>query len=86
MYMNFNRDRENLTDDDKQQIFELFSKGLREKNRNLLHKRIFEHTNMIPFYGIFERIMKEPHGWSYCAGQSYTDEITHVRKLILECR
>lgn len=84
--INFNNSREKLTEDDKEQIFKLFSSRLRADNYNLLRRRIFEHTNMLPYHGIFERIMKEPHGWTYCAGQSYPDEIRWVRKCILECK
>jgi len=83
---NFNNYRDQLTDDDKEQIFKLFSSRLRADNYNLLRRRIFEHTNMLPYLGCFERIMKEPHGWTYCPGQSYDDEIRWVRKQILECK
>ena len=83
--MNFNH-REKLTADDLQDIFALLSSGLREKNRQLLSLRIYSHLNMIPKHGAFERIMKDKHGWSYCAGQSYPDEIRAVRKLILDCK
>jgi len=84
--INFNNNRERMTDDDKQQIFDLLSKGLRTKNFNLLHRRIFEHLFMIPYHGILERIIKDDSGWSYCAGQSYPDEIRTIRKIILECK
>jgi hypothetical protein len=86
LQFNFNSDRELLTDDDKQQIFELLSKGLRANNYNLLNDRIFNCLGMIPYHGILGRVIKEDCGWSYCAGQSYPDEIRTVRKIILTCR
>jgi len=84
--IDFNNSRDNLTEDDLGQIFELLSKGLRPKNRDLLYRRLTEHLSMIPYHGILSRVMKESHGWSYCAGQSYPDEIRTVRKIILTMR
>ncbi len=82
--INFNNYRDQLTDSDKQEIFEILSERLREKNRALLQRRLFEHMNLIPYHGILERIIKDDNGWSYCAGQSYPDEIRTVRRIILE--
>lgn len=84
--IDFNSAREILTDEDKQQIFDLLSSGLRQKNRDLLHRRIHHHLGMIPYHGILSRVMKEQHGWTYCAGQDYREEIKTVRKIILECK
>jgi len=83
--INFNNHRDKLTQEDKDQIVELLGKGLRMKNYSLLVKRVNEHLNLIPHNGILERVIKEPQGWSYCAGQSYPDEIRTVRNIILKC-
>ena len=42
-------------------------------------------VSLMPCYGIYDRVMIHDNGnVSYCAGQSYPDEIRTVRKLILE--
>lgn len=81
--INFNNHRDQLTDQDKEEIFILLSGRLREKNRRLLKTRLDHHLELIPYYGILERIQKESYGWAYCAGQSYPDEIRTVRNIIL---
>ena len=84
---NFNSDRELLTLDDRKLIFELLAKGLRDKNRALLYRRLFDgFDNLIPYHGILGRLIKDRGVWSYCAGQSYPDEIRTVRKIILELK
>ena len=84
--INFNNHREQLTEIDIKELYELLSKGLRQNNRELLAKRLEKHLNLIPYYGILDRLIKESDGWSYCAGQSYPDEMRTVRKIILECK
>ena len=37
----------------------------------------------IPVYGILERVQLDDNGWSYCAGQSYPDEMRTVRNIVL---
>lgn len=81
--INFNTYRHKLTGSDIHEIYELLNKGLRQKNKDLLAKRLDDHLALIPYHGILERLMKDKHGWSYCAGQSYTDEIRTVRNIIL---
>lgn len=82
----FNRDRENLTEQDLEEIFDLLAPRMRSANKALLWRRLTEHLSMIPHYGILSRIMQDSHGWSYCAGQDYTEEIKTVRKIILDCK
>lgn len=79
----FNDLKEQLTENDIDQLIAILGKGLRMKNAQLLRRRLLSHTGMIPAYGILERLTKESHGWSYCAGQSYVDEIRTVRSIIL---
>jgi hypothetical protein len=82
--INFNNHRSKLTEKDTDEIYELLSNRLRQANKVLLAKRLNDHLELIPHYGILERITKEPYGWNYCAGQSYPDEIRTVRKIILD--
>lgn len=84
--INFNNYRQQLTEQDTNEIFEILSKGLRSKNRELLAKRLNHHLELIPYFGILDRLIKESYGWSYCAGQSYTDEIRTVRQIILNLK
>ena len=84
---NFNNYRDKLTEADTQEIFELLSEGLRQKNLKLLSYRLEHCLERIPHYGILERIHHdEPSGWTYCAGQDYPSEIKDVRKIILDMR
>jgi len=84
---NFNDHRNELTCNDLDSLYLLLSKGLRAENKDLMHRRLFNHLNMIPYYGILDRLIKEnDQGWSYCAGQSYPDELRTVRKIILELK
>jgi hypothetical protein len=42
-------------------------------------------TSLLRDYGIYERVVydTELRCWTYCAGQSYPDEIRTIRRLIL---
>lgn len=84
--INFNNYKEKMTEKDKEEIFEILAKGTRQKTRELLAKRLDRDLNLIPKYGILDRLIKESYGWSYCAGQSYPDEIRTVRKIVLELK
>jgi hypothetical protein len=84
--INFNNYRDKLTEKDKAEIFEILSSRCRQKTKELLAKRLDKHLDLIPEYGILNRLIKEKHGWNYCAGQSYPDEIRTVRKIILELK
>lgn len=75
-----------MTDEDKQEIFEILASRTRQKTRELLARRLYKNLSLIPHYGILERLIKEDYGWTYCAGQSYPDEIRTVRKIVLECK
>lgn len=84
--INFNNYKDKMTQNDLDQIFELLSSGLRSKNRELLRTRLNRHINLIPQYGILERLIKENGDWRYFAGQSYPDEIRTLRNIILNLK
>tara|TARA_Y100000004_G_C8952282_1_gene429138 strand:- start:855 stop:1118 length:264 start_codon:yes stop_codon:yes gene_type:complete len=84
--INFNNYKDKMIEKDKEEIFEIVSSRCRQKTKELLAKRLNDHLNLIPEYGILNRLIKEEHGWFYCAGQSYADEIRTVRKIILELK
>jgi len=85
--LNFNNLRTKLTEKDKEEIFEILAKGTRQKTRVLLVKRLESYLDLIPKYGIFNRLTKESYGWSYwSAGQSYPDEIRTMRTIVLDLK
>jgi hypothetical protein len=74
-----------LTDSEKESLFNLVSSGCRSKNKERLNRRIFNlSVSLWKNYGIFERVMFENGRVWYCAGQSYPDEIRTLRELILD--
>lgn len=79
----FNDLKSNLTENDIDQIIELIGSRCRVKTLNRLRSILTYGPSTVGSYGILNRLMKEDSGWSYCAGQSYTDEIRIVRNLIL---
>ena len=84
--INFNNYKDKMNEKDKEEIFEIVSNRCRQKTKELLALRLEKHLDFIPEYGILNRLIKEEHGWCYCAGQSYPDEIRTVRKIILELK
>ena len=84
--INFNNYKDKITEKDKAEIFEIVSSRCRQKTKELLTLRLKKHLNLIPEYGILNRLIKEKHSWCYYAGQSYPDEIRTVRKIILELK
>jgi hypothetical protein len=84
--INFNNGRDNLTPEDLFQIWELVAHRCRERNKRLLDIRLTFDLDLIPYHGILDRLIKTDHGWSYCAGQSYSDEIRTIRNIILNLR
>ena len=82
----FNDLKNNLTKDDIDQLVDLLGLRLRAANLVKLRRRLESHASLIPSYGILERLTKEESGWSYCAGQSYPDEIRTVRSIILNLK
>lgn len=84
--INFNNSREVLTEQDLEAIWKILAKGLRSKNSRLIWVRLQNDLLSIPYHGILERLIKESYGWSYCAGQSYPDEIRTIREIIYKLK
>lgn len=81
--LNFNNQRESLTEDDISQLVALLGKRCRVKTIRHLESSLKYGLSRVPHYGILDRLIKEQGQWSYCAGQSYPDEIRTVRNIIL---
>lgn len=82
---NLNTEKTNLTTSDIDQILGIVGHRCRVKTVNRLRSILTYSPSLIPSYGIFDRLMKDTNGeWSYCAGQSYPDEIRTLRECILE--
>ena len=79
----FNDLKSQLTEQDIDQIIEIIGKRCRIRTVQRIRSVLTYHPSSIRSYGILERLMKEESGWSYCAGQSYPDEIRTVRECIL---
>ncbi len=63
----------------------LFGHRCRKETKERLHRRL-SSPGLIQGHGIFHRVMfdVDSQEWSYCAGQSYPDEIRTVRELLLK--
>ena len=72
-----------LSPRDLDQLTNLIGQGCHAKTRETIRRRLGTMLSLIPCYGILERVMDEPGGWTYCAGQSYPDEIREVKKIII---
>jgi hypothetical protein len=81
--INFNNYRDQMTDDDIEQIFQLIAKGCQHKTKVRLRSILTYSKSSIQSVGILERLIKEDGKWRYIAGQSYTDEIRTVRDVVL---
>jgi len=74
-----------LTDTQKEDLYALLAKGRRQPTRSRLSRVIFN----VPLScwhdaGILSRVQLDgKHGVDYCAGQSYPEEITIVKKVLL---
>ena len=78
-------DKAELTELQKDSLYDLLSKHCRADTRKSLYRRIFEcPLSLWDSFGIYSRVMAESDGtFSYCAGQDYTSEIATVRKCVL---
>lgn len=80
----FNSLKTNLTEQDIDSIMKLIGSRCRINTLKRLRSMLTYGTSAIGNYGILNRLERESDGsWSYCAGQSYTDEIRTVRDCIL---
>jgi len=84
--LNLNTCRDTLTEQDIDALVILLTERCRAKTVNLIRSHLTNCINLIPHYGILERVMKDKHGWSYCAGQSYPDEIRTIRRIIIDLK
>lgn len=82
--LNFNNQKEVLTETDINELVNLVGYRCRVQTVNRLRSMLTYGRSTIPQYGILERLIKENGSWSYCAGQSYIDEIKTVRNIILK--
>lgn len=82
--INLNNAKATLTPNDVNQLVSIIGYRCRLKTVNRLESILKYGPSTIPNYGIFDRLIKDKHGWSYVAGQDYTSEIKLVRELILK--
>ncbi len=81
----FNELKTQLTEKDIDEILTIVGYRCRVNTINKLGARLTYSPSTIPNYGILERLTKDSYGlWSYCAGQSYTDEIRTIREIFLK--
>ena len=74
-----------LTEDEKEKLYNLVSSGYRSKNKERLYRKIYNvPVSCLHNVGIFERVLFENNRVWYCAGQSYPDELKIVRECILD--
>ena len=77
-----------LTMEEATNFVEKFCKGMRIHNQGRIHHRLTEATATIPLKGILTRvrISADPDKTSYTAGQSWPDEVSTMRQLVLQGR
>ncbi len=69
-----------LTEAEQEKLLDIFGAYCQEKTKRMI-ARALRCVPDIPNYGIYDRVHLEPP--SYCAGQSYPDEIRTVRKCLI---
>ena len=72
--------KKELTENEIEELMSVLTSGCRQKTKNIIRFAL----NCVPDiqnFGIFERVHLKPYV-SYCAGQSYPDEIRTVRELL----
>ena len=84
MQLNFNNQKNNLTEQDIDEIVALVCHRCRIDTYNKVRNILTKVPSTVPFFGILERLIKEDGKWTYCVGQSYTDEIKVVRECIIK--
>lgn len=82
--LNFNNQKTQLTENDIDQLISIIGYRCRIKTVQRMRSILTYSPSLIPEYGILNRLIKENDQWSYCAGQSYTDELRTVRECILK--
>jgi len=85
MDKSFNDLKGELTESDIDNLVTLLGKHCRLGTLQRLRSCLTYGASRIASYGILERLVKEENGaWSYCAGQSYPDEIRTIREIIIK--
>lgn len=85
----FNDLKTNLTENDISSLTALLGYRCQVKTVRRIESVLTYSASRLPSYGIFSRLTREIEKstglkyWSYCAGQSYPDEIRTLRNLIL---
>ncbi len=64
-------------------LYSLVASGCRQKNRQRLDHKLDVPLSCWENFGIYRRVIIHDDGVSYCAGQSYPDEIRTVRQCML---
>lgn len=83
---NFNS-QQGLTEQQQAEILSIIGKGCRADTKDRLSRRLRMPLALFPSYGIFSRLIiaddnaQAPY---YICGQSWTDEMQTLRKLILK--
>lgn len=73
-----------MSDEQCENLAVFLGKGCREKTKKRLLSICKYGLLSVELCGILRRVNLEPDNtWSYCAGQSYPDEIRVVRNVIL---
>lgn len=80
------RDGATLSTEHQQALLALLGSGCRKETKARLARRLALPLSLMPNRVIFSRVYLryDREGVHYCAGQSYTDEVRLVRKLVLE--
>ena len=81
---NIDGSQDRLTEEQADQLFDLLSKRCKADTKDRLYRRLKIPLACWPEYGIFNRVHINTSSISYCAGQSYTEEIWLVRELIIK--
>ena len=80
---NLNTLKDKLTENDIDDIIMILGYRCRIKTINRLRSILTYSASSLQSFGIYNRLIKENDKWSYCAGQSYVDEIKTLRNCIL---
>ena len=76
-----------LTESDIEQILAIICKQCRARTWSRCRSNLTYSLSHVPIFGILSRLTKDYKGdWSYCAGQSYPDEIRTVRNIIKDLK
>ena len=80
------RDGITLSPEQQNELLALLGGGCRKETKARLARRLALPLSLLSNHGIFSRVFLryDREGVTYCAGQSYTDEVRLVRKLVLE--